>query len=239
MRSTPRLPRPVRLSVWANAWSSGQASLDEAVALARGDDPPHVVAAPDGAPEPLIMGFRRIFEGETALAVLPVPGFLLGLAGPDGFNKSAVATGGAVLADGTGLIPEAAGDLVVWHTHEIVPSHHYESLREAGLRMREALAAAAASFQDAELRPAREALLDELVAAERPVDLPLPVSFDEADERLIVTALRCLSLTQGSLADHTADLSASAATLRTTTLRALDHAARRVLVAASAHHPRR
>jgi len=229
----------VRLSVWANAWSTGVASLDAAVTGARDDDPPHVVSLPDGAEERLIIAFRRLFEGESALAVLPVPGFLLGLAGPEAFNKAAIAAGGAVLSGGTGLVPAVDDDQVTWHARPITPSHHYETLREAGFGLREALATAAESFDQAELRPAREALLDHLLAAERPAELPLPVSFDEADEKLLVTALRCLSLTEESLTDHAADLSASAATLRTTTLRSLDQASRRVLVAASAHHPRR
>ncbi len=239
MRPIPAIPRPVRLSVWANAWSVGRASLDEAVSGARGDDPPSVVVLSDGESEPLILAFRRLFQDNTALAVLPVPGFLLGLAGPDSFNRASLDCGGAVLTGAAGLIAQLGADQVVWHLHQITPSHHYETLREANFRLREALTEAAATFEQTELRPAREALLDELLAAERHPELPLPPTFDDQDERIVSTALHCLRLTKASLTDHAVDQSASAAALRSAALKGLDQAARRVVVAASAHVPRR
>ena len=232
--------------MWANAWAAGRASLDDAVTGARADGPAHVVTESDEHSEALIVSFRGIFEGELALATLPVPGFLLGLAGPESFNRAALDAGGAVLSGSTGLVPEEApgpdssdGDAVLWRRYVINPTQHHETLREANYLLRESLTEAAESFQETDLRPAREQLLDGLADAERPRDLGLPPTFDEADERTVRTALQCLHLTSAAREDHAADLSASAAALRSSVLHALDRAARRVLVAASAHRPRR
>jgi len=228
-----------RLAVWANAWALGAVSLDEVVSRCRAGDPPHVVSGPDGDSEPVIVAFRRLFEGQIALAVLPAPGFLLGLAGPESFNRAALEAGGAVLAGDIGLIARVDDSEVVWETHDITPTHHFETLREAGFELRRTLTETADTFATADLRAARESLLDDLLAIEEPVPVPLPTTFDDADERAVGTALRCLQLTAGALEDHGVDLSASSSHIRTSTLRTLDQAARRVLIAASAHRPRR
>ena len=250
MTSAPRLrnsvPSSVLLATWANAWAAGHASLDDAVTGARADGPPHLVADSAGRSEALIVSFRGIFEGQLALAALPVPGFLLGLAGPDSFNRAALGAGGAVLSGDTGLVPQevsstdsSSGGAVLWQRHTINPTQHHETLRGANFHMRESLTEAAEAFGASDLRPAREELLDALVDADRPFDLGLPRTFDEADERIVRTALQCLHLTTASREDHAADLSSSAAALRSSVLGSLDRAARRVLVAASAHRPRR
>lgn len=103
---------------WANAWLLGLASLDAADAAAGGHGPPaHRVLGVPGEEGPvpwsIAWGRLRALGVQRYALALPVPGDLLGLNGPAGFNAVAVAAGVAVIATGDdacfGMVPDPGG----------------------------------------------------------------------------------------------------------------------------------
>jgi hypothetical protein len=98
-----------RLVAWASAWLAGVVSYDDAVEQVTRDRM-HQVTGLAGHPDPVPLGwalteFRT--TGATAVRlVLPVPGDLTGLPGPDTLRRAALASGAAAVASAT---PEAAG----------------------------------------------------------------------------------------------------------------------------------
>jgi hypothetical protein len=94
------------LVAWGNAWLTGHVGLDEAVDIIEEAAGPNVIEE-----TPLRRGLADLrVAGMTALRLaLPVPGDLLGLTGPPGFNTAAVQAGAAVIAvqpgRAAGLVP--------------------------------------------------------------------------------------------------------------------------------------
>ena len=97
------------LAAWANAFFVGSASLDQAVDAVVGTDRPHTVEGLPGFPdEPVrlrevLVAWRR--AGGTVRAVLPVPGDVRGLPGPQPFRAAALDAGEAVFGPRLGLVP--------------------------------------------------------------------------------------------------------------------------------------
>ena len=97
------MPTPLRaalLASWGTAYLLGAEPLESAVAAVEGDDEPHlVVSDPLGGPDELaeaLVAMRA--EGLAGLRLaLPVPGDLVGLAGPPSFNQAVLAVGEAAI----------------------------------------------------------------------------------------------------------------------------------------------
>jgi hypothetical protein len=127
--------RSGRFVAWGNAVLAGLVSPDTAAERICGRDGCHRVLDWAGRDEDtLTVALARLRNsGATGLRlVLPVPGDLLGLPGPNEFNLEALDAGEAVLVDGSeswGLIPEVQeenpdncpGIAVHWHAARVNP----------------------------------------------------------------------------------------------------------------------
>ena len=241
MRTTTALPRSADLAVWFTSWAAGEVSLDDARdAIVAGDTAHDVLGLPgETEPVPLILALGRL-RGEGARAAglaLPVPGDPLGLAGPPAFNADAVDAEEAVVLDGVdaGLVPHAVGAGVVWRFHPAVSRRQVPDLAEADTALRRALLDAANALAGLDVARWRPEVADELTAFRRPVDLLLPPGMGDRAVRLAGLAARCRTVVELALEDDGGSVTAAEADARTETLRPLDRAARRGLVAACAY----
>lgn len=105
--------RAGRFVAWANSFSHGWTSLDDAADRIVGDDAWHRVdGLPSGDDVSLAVALGRLsVAGVRGFRLaLPVPGDVSGLPGPLDFNVEALAAGEAVLLDGAGhgLVPTVA-----------------------------------------------------------------------------------------------------------------------------------
>ncbi len=241
MSSSP-LPLSARFALWFSAWLAGSTSLDDARDAIVGDDAAHdVVGLPgspaDGLPLILALGLLRSARATGAGVALPVPGDLLGLAGPSSFNAEVVEAGEGVVVDGAdlGLVPHRTGAGVVWACDHAVshrqvpdPSEADQSLRQALLRTTDALA-------DLDVARWRPEVADELMALRRTADFAFPSAMSPRAVRLASLATRCRTIVGLALDDDGGSVTAQEAEVRRQALAPLDHAARRGLVAACAY----
>lgn len=238
---TPRLPDAARFALWFSAWAAGTVSLDAARDGIVGDDVAHdVVGLPDQEhPVPLILalGLLRTEGGTSAGLALPVPGDLLGLAGPAAFNGEVVDVGEGVLVHGAGLglVPHRTGAAVQWRCHRAVTEPQVPDPHEADGALRTALIGTADRLADLDVARWRPEVADELVALRRHVDLVFPPGMGSRAVRLAGLAARCRAVVELALEDDGGAITAAEADARAEALRPLDRAARRGLVAACAH----
>jgi hypothetical protein len=238
---TVSLPASARFALWFSAWTAGTASLDEARDGIVGDDTAHDVVGlpdrPDAVPLILALGVLRAEGGRHAGLALPVPGDLLGLAGPAGFNVEVVDVGEAVVVEGAGLglVPHRAGAGVQWRCYRATTERQVPDPSEADALLRRALLGTADRLADLDVARWRPDVADELTSLRRHVDLAFPPGMGSRAVRLAGTAARCRAIVELALEDDGGSVTAAEADARTEALRPLDHAARRGLVAACAY----
>jgi hypothetical protein len=238
---TVSLPASARFALWFSAWTAGTASLDEARDGIVGGDTAHDVVGlpdrPDAVPLILALGLLRAEGGRHAGLALPVPGDLLGLAGPAGFNVEVVDVGEAVVVDGAGLglVPHRAGAGVQWRCYRATTERQVPDPSEADALLRRALLGTADRLADLDVARWRPDVADELTSLRRHVDLAFPPGMGSRAVRLAGTAARCRAIVELALEDDGGSVTAAEADARTEALRPLDHAARRGLVAACAY----
>ena len=238
---SPRLPDAARFALWFSAWAAGTVSLDAARDGIVGDDVAHdVVGLPDQEhPVPVILalGLLRTEGGTTAGLALPVPGDLLGLAGPADFNGEVVDVGEGVLVQGAGLglVPHRTGSAVQWRCHQAVTEPQVPDPSEADGALRRALLGTADRLAALDVARWRPEVADELTALRRHVDLAFPPGMGSRAVRLAGLAARCRAVVELALEDDGGAVTAAEADARTEALRPLDRAARRGLVAACAY----
>jgi hypothetical protein len=238
---TVSLPASARFALWFSAWTAGPASLDEARDGIVGGDTAHDVVGlpdrPDAVPLILALGLLRAEGGRHAGLALPVPGDLLGLAGPAGFNVEVVDVGEAVVVDGAGLglVPHRAGAGVQWRCYRATTERQVPDPSEADALLRRALLGTADRLADLDVARWRPDVADELTSLRRHVDLAFPPGMGSRAVRLAGTAARCRAIVELALEDDGGSVTAAEADARTEALRPLDHAARRGLVAACAY----
>ncbi len=241
MRVRSPLPDAVRLSLWFSAWTAGRASLDESRDAVVGDDAAHHVLGLSGdeEPVPLILALGRLRgAGATqATAALPVPGDLLGLAGPGAWNSEAADVEQAVLLPGSGLglLPYRVGAAVQWRCHAAIDTVQLPDPHEADTALRRALLEATDALVELDVARWRPEVADAVMELRRPVSIDLPGGLDPRGVRLLGLALRCRTVVRIALEDDGSSVTASEATARRRALLPLDHAARRGLVAVCAH----
>ena len=117
-------------AAWANAWLDGAVGADDVLAAITADDPPHAIAGTDGTDGLLIdalLLLRR--DGGPVRVVLPVPGDVRGLPGPEEFRAAALEAGEAVCGRACAFVPEivdhypsSAPDTVSWRYYRIEPA---------------------------------------------------------------------------------------------------------------------
>lgn len=246
------VPRSVRLAAWGAAALRGQVPVAAAVAAVTGDDEPHSVAGEHGRDHPgdlttLLDGLPRV---ATLRAVLPVPGDVLGLAGPAGLNLDALEAGEAVVVEpsgasrGLGLVPQVSefgspwepGASVTWQVHPARARRvvGWGSLAEAESALREALATATAALARLDVARWREDAADQ-VAAVRDGALrsdAAPPTTDPRAVRVLASAARVRAIVALAGRDDGAAVSGWEMTRRAAALSEVDTVARRAMVAA-------
>lgn len=234
------LPLSARFALWFSAWAAGAVSLDDARDAIVGADAAHdVVGIPDTEDaRPLIvaLGLLRSHRATGAGLALPVPGDLLGLAGPGDFNVEVVDVGEGVVLEGAdlGLVPHRAGAGVVWSCHPAVSRRQVPDPSEADTLLRRALLSTTDTLADLDVARWRPEVADELMALRRSTDLVFPHAMAPRAVRLASLATRCRTIVDLALADDGGAVTAAEADARRQALSPLDHAARRALVAACA-----
>ncbi len=237
MTSTP-LPLSARFALWFSAWLAGTTSLDDTRDAIVGDDAAHdVVGIPgsdDSTPLIVALGLLRSHRASGAGIALPVPGDLLGLAGPGAFNVDVVEAGEGVVLEGAdlGLVPFRAGAGVVWSCHHAVSHRQVPDPSEADQLLRQALVRTTDVLADLDVARWRPEVADELMALRRHADFTFPTAMAPRAVRLAALATRCRTIVELALEDDGGSVSASEAEARRQALAPLDHAARRGLVAA-------
>lgn len=232
-----------RFALWFSAWRRGDVSLDEARDAVVDEDAAHDVVGLAPEPLPLILAFGALAgRGATAAGLaLPVPGDLLGLAGPPDFNAEAVEQQEAVVLEGLelGLLPYRAGQGVQWRAHLATSLRQVPDLHEADGQLRHAVLTAADSLARLDVARWRPEVADALLNIRRARRLHVPAGLPDRVDRMLDLAGRCREIVAVALEDDGGALTASEADRRRRALEPLDHAARRALVAAcSATGPR-
>ena len=236
--TSPPLPLSARFALWFSAWAAGSTSLDDTRDAIVGDDAAHDVVGLPGSQEsaPLIvaLGLLRTHRAVGAGIALPVPGDLLGLAGPSDFNLDVVDAGEGVVLDGAdlGLVPHRAGAGVVWTCHHAVSLRQVPDPSEADQSLRQALVRTTDVLADLDVARWRPEVADELMALRRHADYVFPTAMAPRAVRLAALATRCRTIVELALEDDGGSISAVEAEARRRALAPLDHAARRGLVAA-------
>ena len=234
----PSLPLSARFALWFSAWVDGRASLDDTRDAIVGDDAAHdVVGVPGGSgSQPLILGLGllRSHRATGAGIALPVPGDLLGLAGPSEFNAEVVEAGeGVVLEDADlGLVPHRVGAGVQWVCHHAVSRRQLPDPSEADTALRQALSRTSRLLADLEVARWRPEVADELMALRSTADLGFPDVMAPRAVRMASLATRCRAIVELALDDDGGSVTAAEADERRAALLPLDHASRRALVAA-------
>ena len=237
MSSSP-LPLSARFALWFSAWASGRSSLDDTRDAIVADDAAHDVVGLPGSDDalPLIvaLGLLRSHRAAGAGIALPVPGDLLGLAGPSTFNLEVVEVGEAVVLDGAdlGLVPHRTGAGVVWRCHQAVSHRQLPDPSEADRALRLALLETTEVLGDLDVARWRPEVADELMALRRSADFTFPDDMAPRAVRLASLSTRCRTIVDLALEDDGGSVTAAEADARRRALAPLDHAARRGLVAA-------
>jgi hypothetical protein len=235
----PVLPVSARFALWFSAWVDGGASLDDVRDAIVGEDAAHDVTGLPGSPEsrPLIvaLGLLRGHGASGAGVALPVPGDLLGLAGPPGFNVEALEAGEAVVLEDVdlGLVPHREGAGVQWVCHRAASHRQVPAPPEAESVLRHRLLRAAEALAELDVARWRPELADELMAVRAPMDLPVPAVMAPGAVRLASLAARCRRVVALALVDEGASVTAAEADARRAALLPLEQASRRALVTAS------
>ena len=242
--SAEHLPLSARFALWFSAWVSGSASLDDTRDAIVGDDAAHDVVGIPGSPDPadpvpliVALGLLRSERATGAGIALPVPGDLLGLAGPGAFNGEVVDAGEGVVLEGAefGLVPHRAGAGVVWTCHQAVSRRQVPDPSEADQSLRQALLRTSDVLADLDVARWRPEVADELIALRRHADYAFPTAMAPRAVRLAALATRCRAIVDLALEDDGGAITAAEAEARRQAMGPLDHAARRGLVAACAY----
>lgn len=220
------------LSIWYAAARRGEISPDDLVALVQGEAPNTVVS--DGTTAvPLADSIVSWLAQDTvATLALPVPGDLVGLAGPAAFNAAALAAEEAVVLPGVGfgLVPAIDARTLVWHSHPAA-APPYTDVREADRRLRSVLLATTERLVELDVAKWQPEIPDLLANHRHRPAVLVPRHWDPRRAEALDRALLCRDITRLALADDGGAVSAWEMQQRREALRDLDSTARTVLVA--------
>jgi hypothetical protein len=252
------MPTPLRaamLASWGTAYLLGAEPLERAVAAVEGDDEPHlVVSDPLGGPDELaeaLVAMRAERLAGLRLA-LPVPGDLVGLAGPPSFNQAVLAVGEAAIgiadparaggASVPALIPDVCtfgapgdqGHCVTWRSSPASgATPDVPTLPEADRGLTEAMRDAAVSLArvtSGSWTPGAADIAQRLRSWGG--SLLLPEVAGPRAEALAQRAVHTLAIVEAARDDSGGALTSHSAQIRSASLTPLERAARRGLVAA-------
>jgi hypothetical protein len=240
--------RSSRFVSWVRAWRAGLVPYDEAAEEIAGDEEHLAADAPGAWTEvPLreaLAAFSKLTPDEIRL-VLPAPGDPRGLPGPGPFTGAALVAGEAVVAGGSGLVPEVRThtsgsgmtfETVLWRFYPLpaAGAGGGPGAAEAEAELNQALAEATATLARLDIAQWRPELAGALAAIRRPDSAnELPPGFDARARRLFARASvldRVLALAE--VAAPGGAVNGYEAQQRDAALRPLTAACRRALAAA-------
>lgn len=210
-----------------------------------GADAPHHVRGLAGFDDELVSlrelltAWRR--TGGQVQLVLPVPGDVRGLPGPDPFRSAALDAGEAAVGGGIGVVPQAidyapssAPPTVLWHVFAVDPSPpDHQAVADAQYDLTTAIRESASALSAADVAGAVADIADALHDARRAGErVNLPPGFPSRAVALIAQAQRLQAVLDLALSDPVGgavDRAGMAA--RTDALRPLATAVRRALAA--------
>src|SRR5689334_16325764 len=160
---------------------TGSAGPDDAADAIRGEDPQHLVVGWPGHPDPIeltqLPSAIGVLREPTLRLALPAPGDPLGLAGPAGFNATAVEAGEAVLVvalgSAFGLVPVEDARTVLWHCHPVEPPPLLDP-GEASRTLRQVLLSATAELVRLDVASWQPEIPDLMLNLSHRHGLPLP-----------------------------------------------------------------
>ncbi len=230
------LPRSATLACWFNAWLGGRCSLDDARDAIVGADAAHDVLNIDDEPVPLVLALGHLRKRGTRLATLslPIPGDLVGLAGPPRFNALALGAGECVVLEGAGLglVPDVVGRGVTWRADVATEVRTIPDLAEADRQLKEMLLESSARLADLDVARWRPEAAEGLQALREVRPAPLAPGQSPRAQRVAALGLRCQAIAELGLDDDGAAVSAFEAAERRDALLRLSRSARHALVAA-------
>jgi hypothetical protein len=232
------LPRASTLAIWLNAWLRGSVGVDDLADAVRGEDPQHLVIGWPGDEAPL--GLSRLPAAVAALGEprvglsLPVPGDLVGLAGPADFNAAAVELGEAVVVTGRagsyGLLPALDARTVLWTTARADPAPVLDP-REESRTLRQVLLETTSELVRLDVASWNPEIPDLLMNLRRRPDLDLPPGTPPDQVEALERADLCLEIVEVARTEDGGSISAHEVAARERCLADLDRAARRAVVA--------
>lgn len=238
------LPSSARLAWWGTSWLRGHVVSDLLIDAVIGEDATHAVAGfanlglghdPVGDAETLIAGLARLRAGGASAvgAAFPIEGDLIGLGGPAAFNTAALDEGEAVVVVGmdVGLVPIRVGAAVTWVAHR-AQRRQLPDVGEADRALRAALLDAANSLAQLDVARWRPEVADRLLNLRHRVPVMAPDGIPARCVELAARGLQALEIAQLGISDDGGALTAYEAEARRNSLRPLEHAGRRALVAA-------
>jgi hypothetical protein len=236
-----------RLAAWGSAALHGTTDRDTAASAIVGEDEGHDVVDLPGVFGPQQWGSALDLLDQLGPSMLTfvacVPGDVLGLPGPAGFNAAAANAGGAVIVHGPslGLLPTVTthgddGDLAVtvrWTCWPVTgqPGAPWSSLTDADRQLTEQLQQAAADLQrldTAAFHPDALGLLRTPAADAS----PLPPGWPDRAHRLLSRSQGVLAVIDLARRDDGRSVTAADAVQRDSILRDLHRAARQARAAA-------
>ena len=226
------------MTLWTGACLRGYVGSDDAAVTISGEDPQHLVVDWPGHPEPFELAHFpaavSTLREPTIRVALPVPGDLVGLAGPASFNHDAVEAQEAVLVVGRdsayGLVPRLDARTVLWRTHP-VQSPVLLDPGEADRSLRQVLLSATAELVRLDVASWQPEIPDLLLNLRHREPPELPPGSSAAILEGLERAELCLEIVTLALEDHGGAVSAYEIEQRRSCLTELDRAARRALVA--------
>lgn len=226
-------PPSLTLSVWLEAAHQGRTSPADVARRVQDEAPNALVVLPDGAVHPLLDAVEVwVSEGIRGRLAMPVPGDLLGLGGPAGFNQAAVDAGEALLLPllGIGLVPGEDARTQVWQGHP-ASAAPYVDAGEASRQLRAVLVETTRRLVDLDVARWQPEIPDLLLNMQHAPPAPLPRTWDLRRRETVERALLCREIVRLALEDEGGAVTAYEMDRRRDALRDLDAASRRALVA--------
>lgn len=232
------VPDAARTACWLNAWVAGRAPADDVIAGLAGpvDDVDFRGVGTGGTVSAaLLLGELRRLGVTRASLALPVPGHLVGLAGPSSFNQAVIdrAQGVILHGSGLGLVPHRTQSRLTWlATPADVPSF-VPDIATADRDLRDAFRVVTANLVELDVTSWNPDVADALMNLRAPMQLDAEMAFASPQAaRTTISALRALHIVDLALRDDGGAVTASEIDRRRHALGPLSNAGRVAVVAA-------
>ncbi|HEV7192458.1 MAG TPA: hypothetical protein VGN35_04560 [Jatrophihabitantaceae bacterium] len=204
-------PRCGPLAAWATSWLAGGGPADDVIEAVTGSDAAHVIVGIESDPVPLseiLIRWRR--GGGPVRLVLPAPGDLRGVPGPQPFRAAATDAGEAVFGAGIGLVPSitdfapsSAPTSVTWAAHAVTPAPpDHLDVADTQYELTTAIRQCADELTAADVSGSRDDVLAALSGARRAGEqVNLPPGFPARAVALVAQAERMQAILDLALVD--------------------------------------